>query len=35
VVERIVEGHRGRVSVSSEPAKATAFVIDLPAEREA
>lgn len=34
VVKRIVEGHRGRVSVVSEPGKATAFVIDLPAERE-
>ena len=35
VVKRIVEGNRGRVSVSSEPGEATAFVIDLPAEREA
>lgn len=33
VVKRIVEGHRGRVSVVSEPGKGTAFVIDLPAER--
>jgi signal transduction histidine kinase len=35
VVKRIVEGHRGRVSVSSKPGTATSFVIDLPAEREA
>lgn len=35
VVKRIIEGHRGRVSVSSEPGTATAFVIYLPAEREA
>lgn len=35
VVKRIVEGHRGHVSVSSTPGAATAFVIDLPAEREA
>lgn len=34
VVKRIVEGHRGRVSVVSAPGTATAFVIDLPAERE-
>jgi two-component system sensor histidine kinase HydH len=34
VVKRIVEGHRGRVSVRSDPGKATVFVIDLPAERE-
>jgi signal transduction histidine kinase len=33
VVKRIVEGHRGRVSVTSEPGTATAFVIDLPAEQ--
>jgi PAS domain S-box-containing protein len=35
VVKRIIEGHRGHVSVSSEPGARTAFVIDLPAEREA
>jgi PAS domain S-box-containing protein len=35
VVKRIVDGHRGRVSVSSAPGKATSFMIDLPVEREA
>lgn len=34
VVKRIMEGHRGRVAVSSTPGCATTFAIDFPADRE-
>ena len=35
IVQSVVSDHRGRVSVSSEPGRGAAFVIDLPARRPA